>query len=278
MRTEQAWTCSATVVRDVDGTVLGAVSIAGLSQAFNPHLLALAVATAGRIETALAARETLQRERLLDHALGRISSIASRGLIVFDRRGRFITTDARAGVTLAAMGVAPNLEAYTRIGALDTTAGEENTIERLPGWLRSEWMEPVVQQGERIGTLVLVPDSLRHTGPALNGRLPSYRLRRATEFIEAHLNRVIRIDDVAQAAGLSRYHFQRQFKQSTGVTPHQFIVSRRIEHAKSLLAQSNLPIVSVAAEVGFADQSHFTTLFRRRTSMTPKAYRDATKA
>jgi AraC-like DNA-binding protein len=75
-------------------------------------------------------------------------------------------------------------------------------------------------------------------------------------------------------ADVSQFHFHRQFKKTTGLTPHQFIVQRRIERAKVLLAQSNLPIVDVAARVGFVDQSHFTTIFRKLTSMTPKIYRN----
>jgi AraC family transcriptional regulator len=59
------------------------------------------------------------------------------------------------------------------------------------------------------------------------------------------------------------------------LTPHQFIVQRRVEQAKVLLAQSNLPIVDVAVRVGFMDQSHFTTTFRKLTSMTPRMYRNA---
>jgi AraC family transcriptional regulator len=135
-------------------------------------------------------------------------------------------------------------------------------------------LEPVMDDGERIGTLVLIPDSLRRKASAYQGGLPRYKLRRAVEFVDANLDRVIRLKDMASVADVSLFHFHRQFKKTTGSTPHQFIVRRRIEQAKVLLAQSNLPIIDVAVQVGFVDQSHFTTTFRKLTSMTPRIYRN----
>lgn len=272
------WTSAATVIRDpVDRTLLGAVSVAGLDESFNPHLLALAVATAGRIEASLAGRETELRERLLEHGLATIARTSSHGLVVFDRRGRFVTADARARLTLAAMGVAQGLEAHVRVGALDITASEDSRETSLPDWLRPEWLEPVEANEERIGTSVLLPETLRRGSVVSKGGLPRYKLRRAAEFIEAHASQVIRIEDIARSVGVSRYHFHRQFKKSTGLTPHQYIVQKRIDRAKSLLSRSDLPIIEVGARVGFADQSHFTTTFRKLTSMTPRAYRFATR-
>ena len=128
---------------------------------------------------------------------------------------------------------------------------------------------------ERIGTLVLIPDALRRKAAAFQGGLPRYKLRRAVDFVDANLYRVIHLKDMARVAQVSLFHFHRQFKKTTGLTPHQFITQRRIEQAKLLLAQSNLPIIDVAARVGFVDQSHFTTTFRKCTSMTPRIYRNA---
>jgi AraC family transcriptional regulator len=129
--------------------------------------------------------------------------------------------------------------------------------------------------GDRIGTLVLIPDALRRKAAAFQGGLPRYKLRRAVDFINANLDRVIHLKDMARVADVSRFHFHRQFKQTTGLTPHQFIIQRRIEQAKVLLAKSSLPIIDVAVRVGFVDQSHFTTTFRKLTSMTPRNYRNA---
>jgi AraC family transcriptional regulator len=107
------------------------------------------------------------------------------------------------------------------------------------------------------------------------GGLPAHKLRRAIEFIEENLDRDLELAEIAQSVDLSPYHFARSFKQTTGFTPIQFLMQRRIELAKRLLAESEAPIVEVGLSAGFKNQSHFTTLFRKHTSMTPKNYRNA---
>jgi AraC family transcriptional regulator len=107
------------------------------------------------------------------------------------------------------------------------------------------------------------------------GGLPAHRLRRVAEFIDENLENDLSLAEIAQAADLSPYHFARSFKQTTGMTPIQFLMQRRIEYAKFMLTESELPIVEVGLSAGFKNQSHFTTLFRKFTTMTPKAYRNA---
>jgi AraC-like DNA-binding protein len=251
------------------------VSVAGVSDAYNPHFQALALSVAGRIQSELSAQEMTRRERLLACSLNRRSKVESCGLLVFDRRGQFLTADAQGSVSLSELDLVPNTDVYTRIVGLDVVNVGADAQPELPHWLQSDWLEPVMDDGERIGTLVLIPDALRRKAAAFQGGLPRYKLRRAVEFVDANLDRVIHLKDMARVADVSLFHFHRQFKKTTGLTPHRFITHRRIERAKVLLAKSNLPIIDVAVRVGFVDQSHFTTTFRKVTSMTPRIYRNA---
>jgi AraC-like DNA-binding protein len=101
------------------------------------------------------------------------------------------------------------------------------------------------------------------------------RLRRALEFMSDNCGRELSLAEIAGAAFLSEFHFARLFKKITGATPHAYLASLRIERARRLLAESDLPIADVGAEVGYTSQSHFTKIFREATGMTPKAFRDA---
>ena len=93
------------------------------------------------------------------------------------------------------------------------------------------------------------------------------------EFIEAYLETDIRLEDLAQIASISTFHFCRLFKEAMHITPHQYVIRRRIERAKQLLKQSNLRIVDIALACGFANQSHFSHHFRRIVGISPKAFR-----
>lgn len=93
------------------------------------------------------------------------------------------------------------------------------------------------------------------------------------DFIEAHLETDIRLADLAKVAGISKFYFCRLFKRTMTLTPHQYVIRRRIERAKQLLKHSNLKIVDVALSCGFANQSHFSLHFRRIVGVSPKAFR-----
>jgi transcriptional regulator GlxA family with amidase domain len=86
------------------------------------------------------------------------------------------------------------------------------------------------------------------------------------------------IDRLAALVSMSPFHFARCFKQTTGLTPHQFVTRERIERAKALLAQARLPISDIALAVGFSSQSHFADVYRRITGTSPRRARNrATK-
>jgi len=82
------------------------------------------------------------------------------------------------------------------------------------------------------------------------------------------------LEVLADVAGMSRFHFSREFKRSTGITPHQYLIKLRVERAKALLTTPNLPLTEVGLRSGFSHQSHFTRLFRRITGTTPSSYRN----
>jgi AraC family transcriptional regulator len=110
-------------------------------------------------------------------------------------------------------------------------------------------------------------------GPS--GGLPACRLRRVTQYIQENLQRELRLAELSALVHMSPYHFARLFRRSTGVPPHKFLVRRRIDEARALLAAGTVPIAEISRLVGFGTPSHFTTTFRRITGMTPSAYRSS---
>jgi AraC family transcriptional regulator len=113
--------------------------------------------------------------------------------------------------------------------------------------------------------------------PGVSG-LAKWRLKRAIDYIEAHLGDPIGLTEMAAAAGLSRMHFAAQFRVATGMRPHEYLLRRRTERAQNLLSASSLPLVEIALEVGFKSQSHFTTVFTGLVGKTPKNWRQQTLA
>jgi AraC-like DNA-binding protein len=107
--------------------------------------------------------------------------------------------------------------------------------------------------------------------------LTPYKLRRTLAYIQAHLEEKISLVQLAAVAQMSPTYFGHMFKQATGLAPHQYVSLCRIEHAKRLLAETDMPLIEISTQVGCADQSHFTALFRRYVAMTPNAYRSTTR-
>ncbi|MEO7674013.1 MAG: AraC family transcriptional regulator [Pyrinomonadaceae bacterium] len=116
--------------------------------------------------------------------------------------------------------------------------------------------------------------STAKTGQIVNGGLSGYKLRRVKEFIVENLEEDLSLSELAAEAELSQFHFARAFRKTTGVTPQQYVMQQRIERAKQLLSKAELPIVEISLLTGFKNQSHFTTLFRKFTKLTPKTWRD----
>lgn len=100
-----------------------------------------------------------------------------------------------------------------------------------------------------------------------------WRLKRVVERAEAGLDEDLGLEDLASFSGLSVAHFARAFRASMGEPPHRWLMRRRVERAKALLAGDRLSIVEVAQACGFASQSHMTDVFRRFAQGTPAQWR-----
>jgi len=106
-----------------------------------------------------------------------------------------------------------------------------------------------------------------------HGGLSPGAMRRVREYVEAHLSESTDLTMLAAVAGLSTHHFAREFKQSCGVTPHQYLTRKRVARAEGMLANTDLSLSEIAYAVGFSDQSHLTRHFRQMLGITPGQYR-----
>ena len=106
-----------------------------------------------------------------------------------------------------------------------------------------------------------------------HGGLAPWQERRAKEMIDAHLDGEILLDELAKQCGLSSSHFSRAFRQSTGTSPHRWLLHQRVERAKRLLRDRHSSLPEVALACGFADQSHLTRVFTKLSGVGPTAWR-----
>lgn len=121
-------------------------------------------------------------------------------------------------------------------------------------------------------TAGLSPWTLHEAHAVTANGLSSMTLRRARTFMEANLGESLTLDDLAGAAGVSRFHFARLFRVSTGSSPMAYLMRLRIGRAKLLLLRGDRSVCDIAAALGFCDQSHFSRTFRRITGQTPREF------
>lgn len=153
-----------------------------------------------------------------------------------------------------ARAIASELQAETSAGAL--------LVEALAGGLAAR----LVQKHVRVSSDQSLP-CLRREG------LDQRRLLRVLDYVEANLEGDLSIHRMASIACLSRYHFARSFKQAVGQSPHRYVSSRRLEHAKALLIHSDRSLVDIALALSFSCHANFTRAFRQVTGQTPGQFR-----
>jgi transcriptional regulator of acetoin/glycerol metabolism len=198
------WSCAATVVRDpYDKSILGVVDVSALTESYNRLSLALVLATAGRIENRLARLELDIRYRLLEGCVDRLSSMGSDGVIVFDRRGQAIKSNVRLSAVMADLGIGAAAAGPEGLASLSVRWNKDlETPEHLPEWVRREWLEPVIENGEHIGSVLTLPS---RRGSALSGSSPHAVTAVGDGAGKGGFEKVIgRSDELLQAVGRAR--------------------------------------------------------------------------
>ena len=109
--------------------------------------------------------------------------------------------------------------------------------------------------------------------PDYQGGLPTYKLQKIIDYINSHLDDDISLSSLAEEVGLSQSHFSVLFRNSTGQSPYKFLTRQRVEHAQKLLIETDIPIVEIAASVGFCDQSHLSRHMKRILGISPRKLR-----
>ena len=171
------------------------------------------------------------------------------------------------------------------VGAADTPLASRLFFEDKALWETAVKLGRLIESGsedrhycEALGVvlaheLVRRSAGMRRVEPPARGGLAAWQQRIVSAYIEEHIAAQIPLATLARSVRLSSYHFCRAFKRSFGVPPHRYHNARRIEHAKTLLAQPARSVTEIALTVGFSETSSFTAAFRRATGMTPTAYR-----
>ncbi len=103
--------------------------------------------------------------------------------------------------------------------------------------------------------------------------LPAYKLRRVLTDMEGNLHKDFSLGALAEAAGMSEFHFSRLFKKATGHSPSQFFIRLRMARARQLLLETNRSIIDIGLDVGYSSPSHFSQVFKREVGVTPSHYR-----
>lgn len=148
--------------------------------------------------------------------------------------------------------------------------GLQATMGKLAAMTASSRLDRL--HAEALG-LAAVLEVLKVPRLPIAGRLSARQLQIVRDFVEANLARPIGLDDLAATVGLSRSHFSRAFKASTGLGPHGFVTRRRIERAREMLKPATVPIDAIAMAVGFESGAVFRRAFKRVLGMSPQTYR-----
>jgi AraC-like DNA-binding protein len=161
-------------------------------------------------------------------------------------------------------------------GAGNTDVALNALMELLHGELMRRQASPLFVQGLAQATAIHLARNyadpvreLRRGSPSL----PGYKLRQITDWMAGHLAEDFNLDQLAARAGLSKFYFNRLFKNAMNMSPSRYQITLRMDEARRLLRETKKSVVEVALDVGYANPSHFAQLFRRETGLAPSDYR-----
>jgi AraC family transcriptional regulator len=169
----------------------------------------------------------------------------------------------------------------SRIRMRDVSGGEDAFISGIMSGLIAEMQSSVIANPLFVNGLLesLTVHLLRQYAdarPKIKLRstlLPTWKLRRVLDHMEAHLAEPFDLDCLAALCGMSRFHFSRLFRTTTGQTPSGWFMQRRVQKASEMLRKTNLSIIEIALEIGYDNPSHFAQVFRRVTGVSPRNFR-----
>jgi AraC-like DNA-binding protein/PAS domain-containing protein len=288
--------CSGAPIYGVDATVAAVLDVSSIDSTLSAQshglTLPLVVASARALEERLF-REAFARSWIV--AMAPSVDATAAPLLAVDQDGRLVGADQQArkefGLTQERLAGGLSLWAlFARTGALfrrrgagaDHVVGLQDTggaavrcalVSAPVLSLRSHVSAVDAEFLMRPRAALLTELERQFAVQPPRGGLSVAALRRVCEFVESHLEDNISLDDLADAARLSVYHFARAFRHSTGVSPHRYVLQQRVRRAKQLLVQTDLPLARIASAVGFSDQGHLSRQFRGLVGTTPSSYR-----
>jgi AraC family transcriptional regulator len=157
-----------------------------------------------------------------------------------------------------------------------TDAALDSMMEQVHEELMRRKASPLFLQGlAQIIAIHLARNYAETTNESRSGSpsLPGYKLRQITDWMAENVAEEFNLDRLAAQAGLSKFYFNRLFKNAMGVSPSHYHINLRLDAARRLLRETKKSVLEIALDVGYANPSHFAQLFRRETGLAPSDYR-----
>lgn len=288
--------CSAAPIFGVHDELIGVLDISSTDPMLSEHAHNLAGTLV--IESARSIEERNFREQFRRHWIVAIAipqAAVQTALMAVDKDRQIVGVDHNARAWFAStippldtgIGLWTLFERDDRIFRSKNGDGDFGTrltliggAQALPALITPPESSPAIWRSAESAWLHCRPrkgplTNIRHTvgPPQWRGGLSPGVLRRTREYVDSHLSEGLELKQLALTAGLSLHHFARAFKMSVGVTPHQFVLQRRLSLARDLLTSTDRPIADIAIAAGFSDQSHLARHFRQSFAVSPITFR-----